>query len=176
MKPVPVCMETDVPSDELIVSHTNLYGIITYANEAFAEISGYDADDLIGQPHNIVRHPDMPSSVFSALWETLKNESSWSGYIKNLRQDGGFYWVHAQVSRLFDKNGILIGYKSLRSAVEKQKRHELERYYALLKETEENKVKLCEWIDKEVYEQILRKSQTEHVSPGDVLKNVLIKS
>ncbi|MDP3465397.1 MAG: PAS domain-containing protein [Sulfuricurvum sp.] len=154
MKPIPVCMESEVPYDELIVSHTNLQGIITYVNDTFADISGYETDELIGKPHNIVRHPDMPVSLFTDLWRTLREGKIWSGYIKNLRQDGGFYWVYAQVSQLFDKNGTLIGYKSLRSPVERVKRHELEQSYARLKEKEENMVKINQWVSKEIYAQI----------------------
>lgn len=67
-------IETIVPKDELIISRTDLKGIITYANDTFAEISGYSADELIGKPHNIVRHPDMPKSVFKELWEDLQTK------------------------------------------------------------------------------------------------------
>jgi len=154
MKPIPLCMESEVPYDEMIVSHTDLHGFITHVNDTFADISGYESDDLIGKPHSIVRHPDMPSSLFADLWKTLCEGKIWSGYVKNLRQDGGFYWVHAQVSQLFDKNGILIGYKSLRSPVERAKRHELEQSYTHLKENEENLVKINQWVSKEIYAQI----------------------
>lgn len=154
MKPVPVCMESEVPQDELIVSHTDLHGLITYVNDTFADISGYESDDLIRKPHSIVRHPDMPASLFADLWKTLLEGKIWSGYVKNLRQDGGFYWVHAQVSQLFDKNGILIGYKSLRSPVERAKRHELEKSYSRLKENEEGQIKINQWVSKAVYAQI----------------------
>lgn len=149
-----VCIETEVPDDELIVSHTNLKGIVTYANEAFVDISGYDIDELVGQSHNIVRHPDMPKSLFSNLWETIHQGKIWSGYVKNLRKDGGFYWVNTQVSQLFDKNGILIGYKSLRTSVEPSVRHELEINYINLKETQENCVKVNVWVRKEIYDEI----------------------
>lgn len=154
METVPVCLESEVPQDELIVSHTNLQGVITYVNDTFANISGYEADELLGKAHNIVRHPDMPASLFTDLWRTLYEGKIWSGYIKNLRQDGGYYWVYAQVSQLFDKNGILIGYKSLRSPVGLAKRHEIEIRYAHLKETEENLIKINQWVSKEVYSQI----------------------
>ena len=106
--------ETIVPNDELIVSRTDLNGKITYANETFAQISGYEIDELIGKPHNIVRHPDMPHSVFKTLWETIKRGEMWKGYVKNLRKDGGYYWVYAEVSRVF-KNGVLVEYKSIRT-------------------------------------------------------------
>src|SRR5574344_1826453 len=80
-------IETFVPNDELIVSRTDLEGNITYANETFADISGYSIDELIGKPHNIVRHPDMPKSVFKELWEDLQIKGFWSGFVKNIRKD-----------------------------------------------------------------------------------------
>ncbi len=168
-----LCIETEVPSEELIVSHTNLYGIIIYANETFAHISGYDVEELIGKPHNIVRHPDMPSSLFANLWETLGEGKIWSGYVKNLRHDGGFYWVYAQVSQLFDKSGTLIGYKSLRAPVDTQKRHELELSYNRLKEMEEDIIKMSEWIDKTTYKRLESLSQEQNRSISEIIKEMI---
>jgi PAS domain S-box-containing protein len=108
--------ETIVPSGELIVSRTDLKGNISYANETFAEISGYKIEELIGKPHNIVRHPDMPKAVFKELWNNIQTKGSWSGIIKNLRKDQGFYWVYAEVSGVF-KNGVLVEYKSIRTPI-----------------------------------------------------------
>ncbi len=108
--------ETIVPKGELIVSRTDLKGIITYANETFAQISGYEIDELIGKPHNIVRHPDMPKSIFKELWETLKKDGLWRGVVKNLRKDEGFYWVYAEISEVY-KDGELIEYKSIRTPI-----------------------------------------------------------
>ncbi|MEA2100372.1 MAG: PAS domain-containing protein [Campylobacterota bacterium] len=109
-------VETAVPEEELIISRTNLDGIITYANETFCEISGYEEEELIGKSHNIVRHPDMPSTAFADLWETIQNKKQWIGVVKNLRKDKGFYWVKAIVSGVY-KNGELIEYKSLRTPI-----------------------------------------------------------
>ena len=108
--------ETIVPSGELIVSRTDLKGNITYANETFALISGYTKDELIGKPHNIVRHPHMPKSIFKGLWKDLETKGSWNGVVKNKRKDEGFYWVYAEVSGVF-KNGILVEYKSIRTPI-----------------------------------------------------------
>ena len=108
--------ETIVPKGELIVSRTDLKGIITYANETFAEISGYSVDELIGKPHNTVRHPDMPKTIFKELWNDLQTKNSWAGVVKNMRKDQGFYWVYAEVSGVF-KNGILVEYKSIRTPI-----------------------------------------------------------
>lgn len=106
-------IETQVPEDELIISRTDLQGNITYANETFCEISGYTLEELLGQKHSIVRHPDMPSSTFANLWSTLGEKKQWKGFVKNLRKDKGFYWVEAIISGVY-KNGVLIEYKSLR--------------------------------------------------------------
>ena len=100
-------IETEVPDNELIISRTDLSGKITYANETFCLISGYTEQELLGKSHSIVRHPDMPKSVFQDLWNTLKEKKQWSGVIKNLRKDRGFYWVEALVSGVY-KNGKLV--------------------------------------------------------------------
>ena len=119
-------LETIVPKDELIVSRTDLKGNITYANETFAFISGYKIDELIGKPHNIVRHPDMPKAIFKELWQDLQTKGYWEGVVKNLRKDEGFYWVYAQISGVF-KNGILSEYKSIRTPIsfEEKQKHQL---------------------------------------------------
>ncbi|MEA1892937.1 MAG: PAS domain-containing protein [Campylobacterota bacterium] len=109
-------IETTVPEDELIISRTDLSGLITYANETFCEISGYDIDELIGKQHNIVRHPDMPSSAFKEMWETIQAKKQWIGIVKNLRKDRGYYWVEAIVSGVY-KNGKLVEFKSLRTPI-----------------------------------------------------------
>ncbi len=119
-------IETFVPNDELIVSRTDLKGNITYANETFADISGYSIDELIGKPHNIVRHPDMPKSVFKELWEDLQIKGFWSGFVKNIRKDEGYYWVYAEVSTVL-KDGKVVEYKSIRTPVsfENKKKYQL---------------------------------------------------
>lgn len=109
-------IETEVPDDELIISRTDLKGIITYANDTFCEISGYDEDELIGQAHNIVRHPDMPITAFTDMWNTIQNKKQWIGIVKNLRKDKGFYWVKAIVSGVY-KNNELVEFKSLRTPI-----------------------------------------------------------
>jgi PAS domain S-box-containing protein len=106
-------VETVVPADTFIYSRTDLKGIITEANEVFAEISGYTVADLIGKPHNIVRHPDMPKAAFADLWKSLNAGRPWQGLVKNRRSDGGFYWVLANVSPVRE-NGRIVGFQSLR--------------------------------------------------------------
>jgi len=109
-------VETEVPEDELIISRTDLSGKITYANETFCDISGYNEEELLGKSHNIVRHPDMPTAAFKDLWETIKAGKQWKGIVKNLRKDRGFYWVEAIVSGVY-KKGELVEYKSLRTPI-----------------------------------------------------------
>ncbi|MEE8588443.1 MAG: PAS domain-containing protein [Sulfurimonadaceae bacterium] len=133
-------IETAVPEDELIISRTDLKGVITYANEAFAEISGYDMDEIIGQPHSIVRHPDMPSTVFKDLWETIQNKKQWTGVVKNLRKDMGFYWVKVIVSGLY-KDGELVEYKSLRTPISYEEKVETQKLYDKMRAENGEKVR-----------------------------------
>ncbi|WP_300449554.1 methyl-accepting chemotaxis protein [Accumulibacter sp.] len=107
-------VETVLPDNEFIYSRTDLKGIIVEANEAFAKVSGFTREEMIGQPHNLVRHPDMPEEAFADLWRDLKAGRPWCGVVKNRRQDGGFYWVLANVSPVRER-GQVVGYQSVRS-------------------------------------------------------------
>jgi len=80
-----------------LVSETDEKGIIIFANNDFCTIAGYTIDELIGQPHNIVRHPDMPKAAFKDLWDTVQSGQPWEGYVKNATKDGDYYWVYATV-------------------------------------------------------------------------------
>jgi len=111
-KPLPIDEEYNFENG-LILSSTNLKGIITYANRKFCEISGYTRGELEGKNHNIVRHPDMPKAAFQDLWDILKKGKAWTGTIKNLRKDGRYYWVHSHIIPIFDKDQI-IGYSAAR--------------------------------------------------------------
>lgn len=133
-------IETEVPHDEVITSRTDLDGNITYANELFCEISGYTLSELIGKPHNIVRHPDMPKSVYKELWDTIKSGNQWIGVVKNLRKDRGFYWVRAIVSGVY-KDGKLVEYKSLRSPIEYHEKLEHQRLYDTIRQKNGEKVR-----------------------------------
>lgn len=107
-------VETLLPEHEFIYSQTDLKGVIVEANEAFAAISGFTRDEMIGQSHNIVRHPDMPEAAFADMWHDLKAGRPWRGIVKNRRKDGGFYWVVANVGPVREK-GQVVGYQSVRS-------------------------------------------------------------
>ena len=121
-------IETAVPEDELIISRTDLKGMITYANETFADISGYSVEQLLGKPHNIVRHPDMPKRVYEEMWEILKKQQQWKGVVKNLRKDRGFYWVHATISGVY-KDGELVEYKSIRTPINYETKLKYQKLY-----------------------------------------------
>jgi PAS domain S-box-containing protein len=112
----PTGVERRLGPDELIVSKTDRRGIITYANDAFLRISAYPEEDLLGQPHNVVRHPDMPRAVFKLLWDTISAGEEIFAYVVNLAGDGAHYWVLAHVTPSFDGAGQIVGYHSNRRA------------------------------------------------------------
>ncbi len=124
-------IETDYPDGKLIVSTTTPEGIITHANQSFVEMSGYTEAELIGAPHSILRHPDMPSAAFQDLWDTLKRGEKWQGFVKNLRKDGGYYWVKAIVIPNV-RDGKLIAYTSVRRKPSKTKVDECIKLYPTL--------------------------------------------
>ncbi|MCD9027066.1 PAS domain-containing protein [Luteimonas sp. BDR2-5] len=105
--------EVPYPDGRLIVSRTDLDGVLTHANAAFVEISGYPREMLIGAPHSILRHPDMPREAFRQLWETVQAGGKWHGYVKNLRRDGAYYWVYATALPNI-RDGRVVGYTSVR--------------------------------------------------------------
>jgi aerotaxis receptor len=105
--------EYDYPSSRMLVSATDLKGKIQYCNPAFIAVSGYSRDELIGQPHNLIRHPDMPAEAFADLWTTIRAAHPWSAYVKNRRKNGDYYWVLASVTPVVEK-GVPVGYLSVR--------------------------------------------------------------
>jgi len=106
-------IETEFPDGCLIVSRTDLNGVITHVNKSFVIMSGFTEEELIGQPHYILKHPDMPPAAFAGLWETIQKKEKWHGYVKNLRKDGGYYWVYATVIPNV-RNGEIVSYTSVR--------------------------------------------------------------
>jgi aerotaxis receptor len=101
------------PDDAYILSETDAQGIIIYANELFCEMAGYTLDALLGEPHNIVRHPDMPRIAFKSLWDDVQSKGFWTGIVKNIRKDRGYYWVYATVLRRLHSDGT-VTYLSVR--------------------------------------------------------------
>lgn len=101
-------------SKDIIVSKTDTSGKVTYGNELFLKLAGYSEKEIIGAPHNIVRHPDMPKIIFKLLWETLKQKKEIYAYVVNKSSTGDFYWVFANVTPSFDARGEVVGYYSVR--------------------------------------------------------------
>jgi aerotaxis receptor len=125
--------EVPFPEGKLIVSRTDLAGRITHCNPSFVEMSGYTREELIGQPHHILRHPDMPAAAFQDLWDTIQQSKQWHGYVKNLRKDGRFYWVYATVIPNI-RNGVITGYTSVRRKPSRAKVLECTKLYAAMNE------------------------------------------
>jgi len=100
--------------DQFLVSKTDTKGIVTYCNRLFIELAGFAEDELLGKPHNLVRHPDMPEAAFADLWRTVQAGQEWNGIVKNRCQNGDYYWVDAQVTPSFSKSGDIVGYMSVR--------------------------------------------------------------
>jgi aerotaxis receptor len=126
--------EVPFPAGAVPISKTDTKGVITYANDAFVKISGYSRDELIGQSHNIVRHPDMPPQAFKWLWDTLKSERPWRGMVKNRCKNGDHYWARATVAPVIE-NGIITGYVSVRRPPTSQQVAEAEALYRNLNQT-----------------------------------------
>jgi len=102
---------------QVIMSKTNAFGIIEYANEVFVDVSGYEDYELMGQPHNIIRHPDMPKVIFKVLWENLKQGKNFHAIVKNLAKSGRYYWVITDFEIAKDENGVIVNYFGRRQSV-----------------------------------------------------------
>jgi diguanylate cyclase (GGDEF)-like protein/PAS domain S-box-containing protein len=146
----------DMLDKNVITSKTDLKGKITYTSKAFCKISGYLPEELLGKNHNIVRHPDMPSSVYKELWNTIKMGETWSGEIKNRTKDGSYYWVQSDISPYYEY-GKHVGYIAVRQDITNKKlveeisvRDHLTKLY--------NRVKL----DEEFAKEILRSQRFGH--------------
>ncbi|WP_168013472.1 methyl-accepting chemotaxis protein [Halomonas salinarum] len=125
--------EYQLKDDDFLISRTDLKGRITYANPAFIEVSGFSKEELIGAPHNLVRHPDMPTAAFANMWETLKAGEGWSGLVKNRRKGGDHYWVNASVTPIIE-DGNVVGYASLRVKADRAAIEKADQSYALIRE------------------------------------------
>ncbi len=112
--PMPNNRERMMQEDDFIVSKTDTKGRITYCNEIFMDMAQMRESELLGKPHNIVRHPDMPKIVFKLLWEHVQKGEEIFAYVKNLSADGSYYWVLANVTPSYDQSGNIIGYYSVR--------------------------------------------------------------
>lgn len=124
--------ETVLKDDAFLVSETNAKGIITFANDSFCEIAEYTVEELIGKPHNVVRHPDMPKAAFKDLWDTVKRGEVWTGYVKNATKSGGYYWVFATVFPFESCDGSQ-GYLSCRRKASQEEINKADTLYKTLK-------------------------------------------
>lgn len=111
--------ERTFPAGQKLISTTDLKGTITYANDAFVAISGFSRSELVGQHHNIVRHPEMPAAAFKTMWQHLQQGKAWMGLVKNRCKNGDFYWVHAYVTPISEM-GKVVGYESVRVVPDRQ--------------------------------------------------------
>jgi PAS domain S-box-containing protein len=123
--------------DEIIVSKTDRFGKITYANEVFCRVAGYTEAELLGQPHSIVRHPEMPRCVFSLLWETIGKGREIFAYVVNRSSNGDHYWVFAHVTPTFNRAGTITGYHSSRRVPNRQSVDTINPIYAELRRIEQ---------------------------------------
>ncbi|MCF6201623.1 MAG: PAS domain-containing protein [Hydrogenimonas sp.] len=138
-KPTPVDKEIELDNTKYIESETDIHGNITDCNDYFAEISGYTKDELIGSPHNIVRHPDMPKIIFKELWERIKNGHNITAVIKNMAKDGRYYWVFTHFEIIRDINTKEIkGYRAYRKMVSPHIKRVLDPLYKRLVEIEKS--------------------------------------
>jgi PAS domain S-box-containing protein len=132
----PTHREVFFEPDEIIVSKTDLKGRITYANDVFLRIAGYSEREVLGQPHSIIRHPDMPRAVFKLLWDTLLAGQEIFAYVKNMSRNGDHYWVFAHVTPSFDASGTVIGCHSNRRPPSRKAIEAIEPLYAAVLATE----------------------------------------
>lgn len=123
--------EVTLSADNHLVSSTNLKGVITHCNDHFIRISGFSKEELNGSPHNLVRHPDMPTAAFADLWNTVKAGQHWMGLVKNRTKNGDHYWVDAYVTPLYEGDQI-VGYESVRIAPSREQISRAEKAYKLL--------------------------------------------
>ncbi len=150
--------EHPFPQGQTVISYTDLKGKITRANDAFVELSGFTREELIGQAHNIVRHPDMPTEAFRDLWDTLKKGRPWSGLVKNRRKNGDHYWVRAHASPLADGTG----YVSVRVAADRQETNAAEQLYTQMRSDNSIRLNEGQLVSNNVLAKIFR--QINHIS------------
>ena len=136
VKPDPVNQEV-IFEGGVMITETDTAGVITYANRKFREMTGYTREELIGSPHNINRHPDMPKAAFKKMWETIKRGEMWEGYVKNMRKDGKYYWVVVWIKPKFDDDGEIVGYIAGRKVPDRNLIVKFENEYRKMREMEE---------------------------------------
>ncbi|MDD2828429.1 MAG: PAS domain-containing protein [Sulfuricurvum sp.] len=134
-RPTPTDVEIKFEGGNMI-TETDLNGKIVYVNRLFTEMSGYSKEELIGKPHSLIRHPDMPKCCFRSMWDTVKAGNPWEGYVKNLRKDGAFYWVVVTVTPKYNDANELCGFIAVRKPPGELTLQEIKEKYTQMIESE----------------------------------------
>ncbi len=135
---IPLDKEIKLENNRYLVSETDAQGVITYCNDYFTQISGYDREELIGHQHNIIRHPDMPKVIFKLLWERIQSGKNINAIVKNLAKDGRYYWIFTEFKTRVDLDtNSVIGYTAHRKTISHDAVEVISELYAKLKEIEE---------------------------------------
>ena len=133
----PTAIDEEVLFDgRSLISETDTNGIIIYVNRKFVEMSGYSREEAIGQPHNLLRHPDMPSQAFEQMWRTIQSGNIWEGYVKNLRKDGKYYWVIVNIVPYMDEQGNITRYIASRKVPKREEINSIIQTYKKMCEAE----------------------------------------
>ena len=119
-----------------LISETDTKGIITFTNRKFTEMTGYTREEAVGQPHSILRHPDMPQAAFAKIWETIEGGQVWNGLVKNLRKDGLYYWVDAEILPIVDNENSVTGYIAVGKQASRKDINENKALYAKMLEVQ----------------------------------------
>ena len=168
-KPTPIDEEIELDPKRYIVSETDEKGKITFCNDYFMEVSGYTKEELIGKPHSIVRHPDMPKVVFKLLWETISQGKNINAVVKNLAKDGRYYWIFTEFeSRRDTDTGKIIGYHAARKSISKHVLEIVAELYAKLLEME--KIESVEASEEFLHRYL--KSEGDDITFANLMENI----
>jgi len=135
-RPLPIDEEIKLNPKKIVVSKTDIKGHILYANEYFCEVTGYEPNELIGKPHNIIRHPDMPRAIFYLMWRTIQSGGNITAIVKNLAKDGRYYWVSTDFENHRDVSGSINSYIAFRRPAPKKAVEEMEELYSIMLDIE----------------------------------------
>lgn len=164
MRTVPTGVERTFGEEEIIVSKTDLRGRITYANDVFLRIAGFRESEVLGKPHSLIRHPDMPRSVFKLLWDTLESGKEIFAYVVNMAKNGDHYWVLAHVTPTFGPRGEIIGYHSNRRSPDRGALAKVQDLYRIMLEEEKKHSGKAEQMAASVVilQDVLKKARVEY--------------
>lgn len=161
----PTGREVVFDEGEIIVSKTDLRGIILYANDVFQQVAGYTEAELLGQPHNIIRHPDMPRCVFKLLWDTIEAGDEIFAYVINQAKNGDHYWVYAHVTPSYDESGQHVGYHSSRRVPNADALPKVKALYAQLLAEEKRHANAQQGMDA-AFQMLCNQLKSAHVDYG----------